>query len=363
MKKKQFSFALVILAFVISAAIMPTDVFCAEDAATIDPSKKGSITIEYMTGDGRTPVCGASFVLRRIAEPAADKIRSDGALNGIIWVSLLGTMEPNEYTDADAILKAAKEAYLNGDPKVGGKTYSGLTDHEGKLFIDCIEQGLYVAEEVGSAKGYLESEPFVFSIPYVARKSFIAGSVSGSEGTEDIISIIPEKYESAVKTEQSEPVSDRQYWSYAVYAQPKARKEPEETIPEESIPINPETTEAETAETDTVEATTEETVIPETGTTEVQDTELSSEYETSSEAYTEPYSSESETNTENDIQETTQDIEPTSPTGGKKRDTIVKTGDGSNTRLFVSVSLFSVGIATILAAVIAERRRRQNEKE
>ena len=358
MKKKQFSFALVMLAFVISAAIMPTDVFCAEDAATIDPSKKGSITIEYMTGDGRTPVCGASFVLRRIAEPAADKIRSDGALNK----EKVNTLSEENSAIIEE-LKAAKEAYLNGDPKVGGKTYSGLTDHEGKLFIDCIEQGLYVAEEVGSAKGYLESEPFVFSIPYVARKSFIAGSVSGSEGTEDIISIIPEKYESAVKTEQSEPVSDRQYWSYAVFAQPKARKEPEETIPEESIPINPETTEAETAETDTVEATTEETVIPETGTTEVQDTELSSEYETSSEAYTEPYSSESETNTENDVQETTQDIEPTSPTGGKKRDTIVKTGDGSNTGLFVSVSLFSVGIATILAAVIAERRRRQNEKE
>ncbi|MBP5291656.1 MAG: hypothetical protein J6Y90_03440 [Lachnospiraceae bacterium] len=169
MKKKQLRFVTLFLALMVSATFLPVDIYCAEDAATIDPSRKGSIIIEYFSNDDKTPVAGAGFIFRRIAVPATDRFEPDGTLNGIIWASLLGTLEINEYTDIKTILKTADEVYVNGDPKNGGKTYSGVTDIEGRLILDGIEQGLYVAEEIGSAKGYLESEPFVFSIPYVAQ--------------------------------------------------------------------------------------------------------------------------------------------------------------------------------------------------
>lgn len=387
MKKKHLRLTLSVLAFLLSAAFMRTDAYCADAEAVVDPGRKGSIVIEYLSSDGRTPVSGASFVFRRIAEPAVGSVMTNEGLNDGIWTSLLGTMEINEFTDTGAVLAAAKEAYINGNPRNGGKTYSGVTDDEGRLVLDDVEQGLYVAEEVGSAKGYLESEPFIFSIPYVAHKP------AEGHGTGNVFEILPERYHNPgtdstgaaaeaggreTGSQITGQVSERQYWDYNVYAQPKTRKEEETTVPEESRQSFEETTESETTESETTGS----------GNTEYESTEFettdysTNEYETNGPETTEAESTEpiyqsepttpesepitgtsgSETYPEPTDETSTRETELPTPDEGKKRKGTVKTGDRSSPWLFISICLISVGMATILAVVIAERRRRRNEE-
>ncbi|MBP5291657.1 MAG: hypothetical protein J6Y90_03445 [Lachnospiraceae bacterium] len=165
--------------------------------------------------------------------------------------------------------------------------------------------------------------------------------------------------------------SDQQYWNYVINAQPKTRKEQETTTPETKTPetktpntTNPsleETTEERLSEAESTEVTEPESSAAET--TGAESTEPiyqpdTSASESETEVETSGYESTPETTNDTDEQET----EPTKPYEGKKRDGTVKTGDRSMTWLFISVCLISVGAATILAAVIAERRRRRDEK-
>ena len=215
MKKKRRVCALFLTASILWAMFLPAKVLAHADAATIDSSIGGTFTIEYMNpGDG-SPVEGARFVVRRIAEPSASVFGEDGGLGGVRWISLIRGVDEADMEEALRILAKVKKAYEIEDLE-GGKAYTGKTSDKGLLTFTDMPQGIYLVEEEENAEGYFPSEPFVFSLPFTD-----------------------------IRKEQD---TTTMYWNYEVKAKPKPRRMPVTDV-ETTEATEPETTEPETEET------------------------------------------------------------------------------------------------------------------
>ena len=164
-----------------------------------DGERCGTVTLNYLDSDGR-PASGASFLFLQVAlfenEASGGRItdsyssllkRKDGSVVPVTASSKAGDLLPyaldtwkTAISGNRSSLKKAGKKSVRKTSADGGSMIRAVSGKNGKLTLKDVPPGVWLVYEESAAKGFLRSEPFLFTLPLADSSSKGSGqSVTG----------------------------------------------------------------------------------------------------------------------------------------------------------------------------------------
>lgn len=155
MRNKRISFYLAFLllaAFPLSAA-----------AQTIDPDRRGSISVELTSPDGTEPMAGAELSLFYVATVGEN---ADGML---IYAYTEAFADCGVELD-DPELVPVLESFVSGRNMA---SYQIVTDSQGKAICQDLPLGLYFVQQTGDVAGFAPVTSFLVTVPMATENGLV----------------------------------------------------------------------------------------------------------------------------------------------------------------------------------------------